>query len=91
MPSNSRTAARNPDQNIGDIKSQIAACARGAVELQRLMAGMGRDVVLTYMDHVCANAAASVRRLLASLPDGHFRYELDDGAAVEVTITIDRE
>jgi 5-oxoprolinase (ATP-hydrolysing) len=83
--------ARNPDQNVGDIRAQVAACARGAEELMRLMRTAGRDVVLGYMRHVRANAAATVRRMLSSLPDGHFRYELDDGSAVEVTITVDRE
>jgi 5-oxoprolinase (ATP-hydrolysing) len=85
-----RHPARNPDQNLGDIRAQVAACARGAEELKRLMQSAGREVVLGYMRHVRANAAASVRRMLSSLPDGHFRYELDDGAAVEVSIEVDR-
>jgi 5-oxoprolinase (ATP-hydrolysing) len=83
--------ARNPDQNLGDIKAQVAACARGAEELKRLMAQFGEDVVLAYMGHVRANAAASVRRMLASLPDGRFRCEADGGWAVEVAVTVDRE
>ena len=82
--------ARNPEQNLGDIKAQIAACARGAHELHELMRSMGRDVVLAYMEHVRANAAAAVRRLLARLPEGSFRYPLDNGAAVQVCITVDR-
>jgi 5-oxoprolinase (ATP-hydrolysing) len=83
--------ARNPDQNVGDIRAQVAACARGAEELKRLMSAAGRDVVLGYMRHVRANAAAMVRRMLPTLPDGRFRYELDDGTAVEVAITVDRD
>jgi 5-oxoprolinase (ATP-hydrolysing) len=82
---------RNPDQNLGDIKAQVAACARGAEELKRLMGVFGEDVVLAYMGHVRANAAASVRRMLATLPDGRFRWEADGGWAVEVAITVDRE
>jgi 5-oxoprolinase (ATP-hydrolysing) len=34
--------ARNPDQNIGDLKAQIAACARGAESLTGLVAEFGR-------------------------------------------------
>jgi 5-oxoprolinase (ATP-hydrolysing) len=83
--------ARNPDQNLGDIKAQVAACARGAEELKRLMGLFGEDVVLAYMAHVRANAAASVRRMLANLPDGRFRCEADGGWAVEVAITADRK
>ena len=81
---------RNVEQNLGDIKAQVAACARGAQELKRLMEALGRDVVLAYMDHVRFNAAASVRRMLKNLPDGHFRYEMDNGACVEVQITVDQ-
>jgi 5-oxoprolinase (ATP-hydrolysing) len=82
--------ARNPDQNLGDIRAQVAACARGAEELKRLMSTAGHDVVLAYMRHVRANAAGIVRRMLSSLPDGRFRYELDDGTAVQVSIAVDR-
>jgi 5-oxoprolinase (ATP-hydrolysing) len=82
---------RNAEQNLGDIKAQVAACARGATELKRLMSVFGRDVVLAYMGHVRENAAASVRRMLSNLPDGKFRYELDSGAAVQVALTVDRE
>jgi 5-oxoprolinase (ATP-hydrolysing) len=86
-----RYPVRNPDQNLGDIKAQVAACARGAEELKRLMSVYGQDVVLAYMGHVRANAAASVRRMLATLPNGRFRCEADDGWAVKVAITVDTE
>ena len=82
---------RNVEQNLGDIKAQVAACARGAQELKRLMDALGRDVVLAYMDHVRFNAAASVRRMLKKLPDGRFRYEMDNGACVQVGITVDQQ
>jgi 5-oxoprolinase (ATP-hydrolysing) len=85
-----RFPARNVDQNVADLKAQVAACAKGARELSRLMQSFGRDVVLAYMDHVRANAAASVRRMLPSLADGAFRYEFDDGAAVQVAVSVDR-
>ena len=49
------------------------------------------EVVVAYMRHVQDNAAGAVRRVLGVLRDGHFRYPLDDGAAVEVAIRIDRE
>ncbi len=82
--------ARNPDQNVGDIKAQVAACARGAEELSRLCAVHGLAMVSDYMAHVKANAAASVRRLLQTLPDGRFRYALDDGAQICVALKVDR-
>ncbi|OYW26496.1 MAG: 5-oxoprolinase, partial [Caulobacter sp. 12-67-6] len=83
--------ARNPDQNIGDLKAQIAACARGAESLTRLVAEFGQDVVEAYMAHVQDNAEEAVRRVLATLSDGAFAYELDDGSVVKVAITVDQK
>ena len=81
--------ARNITQNIGDIKAQIAACARGAHELRRIVAEHGRDVVLAYMHHVRRNAAESVRRMIGRLESGSFTVESDDGARIAVDIRID--
>ena len=81
--------ARNIEQNLGDIRAQVAACARGARDLEAAMAAHGADIVITYMNHVQANAAAAVRTLLTKLPSGRFRYEADDGWVVEVAVTVD--
>jgi len=83
--------ARRPDKNIADLKAQIAANAKGEAELKRMVAHFGLDVVEAYMRHVQDNAEEAVRRLLARLDDGHFRVETDQGTAVEVGITVDRE
>jgi len=83
--------ARDPDRNIADLKAQVAACARGAAELRRISAEYGSDVVAAYMGHVQANAEAAVKRLLDRLDDGAFAYKMDDGAVVQVAVTIDRE
>jgi len=84
-------AARQPDKNIADLKAQVAANARGAHEIERMIAQYGLDVVQAYMGHVQDNAEESVRRLISNLSDGRFRVETDQGTAVEVTITVDRE
>jgi 5-oxoprolinase (ATP-hydrolysing) len=81
---------RNPDRNVSDIRAQIAACARGAAELRRVAGEYGRDVIDAYMAHVQANAEEAVRRLIGSLTDGSFRYAMDNGAEVVVTVTVDR-
>jgi 5-oxoprolinase (ATP-hydrolysing) len=83
--------ARNPDQNIGDLKAQIAACARGAEALTGLVAEFGQDVVEAYMAHVQDNAEEAVRRVLATMQGGAFAYELDDGSVVKVAITVDQQ
>jgi 5-oxoprolinase (ATP-hydrolysing) len=85
-----RWPARSPDQNVGDIRAQIAACARGADALLSAVGDHGLAVVEAYMNHVRMNAEEMVRRLLARIDDGRFRYAMDNGAAVEVAVTIDR-
>ena len=86
-----RHPVRNVEQNLADLKAQIAANEKGARELSKLVGHFGLDVVQAYMRHVRDNARAAVERVLGVLEDGHFRYEMDDGSAVEVTITIDRK
>jgi 5-oxoprolinase (ATP-hydrolysing) len=80
--------ARNVTQNIGDIKAQVAACARGAHELRRIVTEHGREVVLAYMHHVRNNAAESVRRMIGRLESGAFTCESDDGAKIAVDVRI---
>ncbi len=82
--------ARNPDQNVADLKAQLAANSRGMSELGRLIELFGRRQVDAYMGHVQDNADACVREVIGRLSDGHRRYELDDGSAIEVSVRIDR-
>lgn len=81
--------SRNIDQNIADLKAQVAACAKGASELRRISADYGTATVIAYMRHVQANAEESVRRLITRLADGHFCYAMDNEAVVEVRVRLD--
>jgi 5-oxoprolinase (ATP-hydrolysing) len=83
--------ARNVEQNVADLKAQIAANEKGVQELAKMVGHFGLDVVQAYMQHVQDNAEGAVRRVLGVLKDGHFRYALDDSSVVEVSISIDRE
>ena len=47
---------RNPDQNIADMRAQIAANEKGVQELLRMCDHFGLDVVRAYMGHVQDNA-----------------------------------
>jgi 5-oxoprolinase (ATP-hydrolysing) len=81
--------ARNVEQNLADLRAQLAANARGARELRRAAEEHGRDTVLRYMRHVQDNAEACVRRAIARLRPGGFRYEMDNGQAIAVRIEVD--
>jgi 5-oxoprolinase (ATP-hydrolysing) len=87
-----RYPARNPVQNIADLKAQIAANEKGVAELRKMVAQFGLDVVEAYMGHVQDNAAESVRRVLERLPDtSEYEYPTDTGQVIKVKITVDRE
>jgi len=81
--------ARNPDQNIRDLKAQLAACAKGERELRRAFATYGRATVAAYMGHVQDNAERFVRRAIGALRDGRFAVAMDDGSTVRVAVTVD--
>jgi 5-oxoprolinase (ATP-hydrolysing) len=83
--------SRNIDQNIADLKAQIAADEMGVQELRRMIAHFGLDVVHAYMGHVQDNAEEQVRRVLGRLKDGSFTYPMDQGCRIQVSVTIDRD
>lgn len=85
-----RYPARNPDQNMADLRAQVAANRKGVEELHRMVAHFGLDVVRAYMGHVQDNAEEAVRRVISVLEDGRFSHELDNGARIEVAIRVDR-
>ena len=86
---------RDLQQNLADLRAQVAANARGVAELGCMVGEFGLPVVAAYMRHVQDNAAEAVRRVLDRFADTadaprRFRQELDDGSAVVVTVAIDR-
>lgn len=83
--------ARNPYQNIADLRAQIAANEKGVQELRKMVDHFGLDVVHAYMGHVQDNAEESVRRVIDVLKDGEFSYEMDNGAVVKAKVTIHKE
>jgi 5-oxoprolinase (ATP-hydrolysing) len=82
--------ARNPQQNLADLKAQVAANEKGREELLRMVEQFGLDVVRAYMQHVQDNAEESVRRVIDVLHDGRYDYRLDNGAVIKAAITVDR-
>ena len=83
--------ARNPKQNIADLKAQAAANEKGAQQLHRMVEQFGLDVVYAYMEHVQENAAEAVRGAIDALTDSEFMLEMDGGRRVQVAIRCDRE
>ena len=83
--------ARNQQQNIADLKAQLAANQQGIRQLEKAIERYGMSTVQNYLRFVRENAATSVRRLLGTLKDGEFEYELDSGEKICVRIEVDHE
>ncbi len=94
--------ARNPQQNLADLKAQIAANEKGVQELRKMVAHFGLDVVQAYMRHVQDNAEEAVRRAIDAIalrlqaaPDEtgnptpmQFTLPLDNGAQIQVAVRV---
>ncbi len=80
--------SRNPQQNLADLRAQIAANEKGVQELHKMVAEFGLDVVQAYMRHVQDNAEESVRRVITRLKDGQFILPLDNGAQIQVAVRV---
>jgi len=85
-----RYPSRNVDQNMADLRAQVAANEKGVQELHRMVGHFGLDVVRAYMRHVQDNAEEAVRRVIDVLHDGAFRLEMDNGGVIAATVSIDR-
>ncbi len=83
--------ARNVEQNIADLKAQVAANEKGVIELRKMVRQYGLATVVAYMGHVQDNAAEAVRKVIGTLKDSRFALETDQGSRIEVAITVDRE
>src|SRR5690625_3157391 len=85
-----RFASRSPDTNLADLRAQIAANQKGIDEIQAMIAHFGLDVVQAYMRHVQDNAEEAVRRVIDSLDEGRYRYQMDSGAVIAVRVSVGR-
>jgi N-methylhydantoinase B len=66
---------RTPEERHGDLLAQMAANQRGGERLLELAGRYGPSGVAEAMDQLLAYTERMTRRLLASLPDGTYRFE----------------
>jgi len=83
--------ARNVEQNIADLKAQVAANEKGVTELRKMVGQYGLATVEAYMGHVQDNAADAVRAVIGTLKSSRFALETDQGSRIEVAIKIDKK
>ncbi len=83
--------ARHVDQNMADIRAQLAANEKGLWELRAMVDHFGLSVVRSYMQHIQNHAEESIRQVLRGLKGGYFTYEMDDGCFIKVAISVDNK
>jgi N-methylhydantoinase B len=87
---------RVPEQTLGDIDSQFAACAVGAQRVCELATKFGSDVLREAMTEMISYVERRVRAAVAAIPDGTYRAEdmidddglSDDPLPIKVTVTV---
>ena len=82
--------ARDPDQNVADLRAQLAANQKGELLLRELCEERGQAHVTAYMQHVQRSAELSVRRAIESLPVGEHRLRdtMDDGTTIDARVVV---
>ncbi len=85
--------SRSVSDNLADVRAQVAANRIGVTLLMDLVKQRGSATVQNYMRHLQAAAATAMRRALAQLPPGDYRFtdHLDDGTPITATITLHGE
>ncbi|AFZ54881.1 hydantoinase B/oxoprolinase family protein [Cyanobacterium aponinum] len=78
-------------QNLADLKAQIAANEKGVKELINLVNKYSLTTVNSYMQFVQDNAEKCVKKAIKNLRNGTYTINLDNGAKIKTKITINQE
>ncbi|MDA9816121.1 hydantoinase B/oxoprolinase family protein [Alphaproteobacteria bacterium] len=82
---------RNPEQNIADLKAQIAANEKGVLELNYMISQFSYDGVKAYVAHIQDYAETCIRRMIAQLANGKAEIYFDQGCKIAASIRIDEQ
>jgi 5-oxoprolinase (ATP-hydrolysing) len=81
--------ARNPKQNLADLKAQVAANQKGIIELQKIVSQYSLKIVLAYVKYMRKNATSVIENLIPKIKNGKFCYLLDNHSKICTKITTD--
>lgn len=70
-----RRNVRVPDEFIGDLMAQVAACKIGARRLVELAASIGSDDLASIFDELLHRSEVMTREALASISPGRYSFE----------------
>ncbi|NNF17063.1 MAG: 5-oxoprolinase [Gammaproteobacteria bacterium] len=83
--------ARNPQQNLADLKAQVAANMLGVRELSSACARYGEGVLTAYADHVLDNGERVTKAVLKRLGSGSRSTTMDNGLVIQVSINVNQK
>ncbi|XP_065827960.1 5-oxoprolinase-like isoform X2 [Oscarella lobularis] len=93
------SGTRNLQDNLSDLKAQVAANNKGISLVKELIGEYGLDVVQAYMQHIQDNAEVAVREMLKKIASKEKLRSgtttlsaidhMDDGSPISLTIAID--
>lgn len=89
--SSGKYPSRNVQDNLADIRAQVAANQFGANLLLEMVMTYGLKQVLAYMSFIQQAACKKMQQALKRIPDGEYTFtdHLDDGSPIAVTISIE--
>ncbi len=82
---------RNFDQNLADLRAQIAANQKGVDEFHKMIDELSWPTVSTYGQYLRTYAAEMVSQIVRSLNDGYFEQVMDGGQRICVEVKVDRQ
>lgn len=82
--------SRRVEENLSDLKAQVAANLKGKEDLEELLQIHGASKVTGFMNGIQARAEASLRKKLSAMADGEYtaKQKLDDGTPIEVNARV---
>ena len=70
-----RDNIRFPENAMGDLRSQVAACSLAERRLEELFERYGRDVITSCIEEIFDQTEAKCRAAVAQMPDGEYEAE----------------
>lgn len=85
--------SRSPEQNVADIRAQLASNQFGIRLLEELVQKEGVDKVTAYMGHLRQLTARKVRTALEALPfkESSFEDAMDNGSVIRCLLKLESE
>lgn len=79
--------ARHPQQNLDDLRAQLAALSHGQKSLMTLVKQEGKSRVISVMARLLDVGERSARQLLPQIRSASICRELDDGSKLSVSVS----